>query len=317
MEEAMPPTSWALEALRRRLLDGFREAGYELILPPILEHLDALLTGAGSELEQQIFRFADPASGRMLGVRADMTPQAARIAARRFEAAQVVRLCYIGTVLRTVPDSPGGARSPRQVGCELFGVSEPDADAEILKLMLQALELAGVEDVHLELGHAAIYRATIAQLDLATDDEAQLFNILQRKSQPDLQDFGARRGMNGAVEALRALMDLNGGIEVIDRARQVLDTGNAVIQQALDTLQCIVASVQKMRPGQPIHIDLGELRGQRYHTGLVFAAFVPGYGREIARGGRYDGVGQEFDRPMPATGFSADLNELLRLGSTE
>lgn len=315
MEEGLPPVSWQLERLRRRLLDHYHDAGYELILPPLVEHLDSLLTGSGSDLERQTFKFADPQGGRMLGIRADMTPQAARIAARRYAEATVVRLCYLGTVLRTSPDSPGGPRSPRQVGCELFGQPELEGDLEVLRLMLRTLDLAGMKDVHLDLGHVTIYRAVIARLNLEAEDEAQLFDILQRKSHPDLAEFGRARGLNGVIETLNELMDLNGDVSVLQRARRTLAQGDASIAAALDTLESVAASLAKEFPQVPVHVDLAELRGSRYHTGLVFAAFVPGYGREIARGGRYDGVGAEFGRALPATGFSADMNELLRLGA--
>ena len=315
MEEGLPPVSWQLERLRRRLLDHYHDAGYELILPPLVEHLDSLLTGSGSDLERQTFKFADPQGGRMLGIRADMTPQAARIATRRYADAAVVRLCYLGTVLRTSPDSPGGPRSPRQVGCELFGQPGLDGDLEVLRLMLRTLELAGMKDVHLDLGHVTIYRAVIARLNLEAEDEAQLFDILQRKSHPDLADFGRTRGLDGVIGTLGALMDLNGDAGVLQRARATLAQGDAAIGGALDTLENVAARLAAEFPQLPVHVDLAELRGSRYHTGLVFAAFVPGYGREIARGGRYDGVGAEFGRALPATGFSADLNELLRLGA--
>jgi ATP phosphoribosyltransferase regulatory subunit len=315
MEESLPPVSWQLEMLRRRLLDHYHEAGYELVLPPLVEHLDTLLTGTAGDLERQTFKFADPAGGRMLGIRADMTPQAARIAARRYADASVVRLCYLGTVLRTAPESPGGPRSPRQVGCELFGDSDIEADIEVLRLMLRTAELAGVRDVHLDLGHVGIYRAVIARLGLEPDDETQLFNILQRKSLPDLRDFSRVRGFNGVAERLAALIDLNGDVTVLQRARVTLAADHPEIEAALQMLERTSAALAREFPQLPVHVDLAELRGLRYHTGLVFAAFVPGYGREIARGGRYDGVGHEFGRALPATGFSADLNELLRLGA--
>jgi ATP phosphoribosyltransferase regulatory subunit len=315
MEEGLPPVSWQLERLRRRLLDHYHDAGYELILPPLVEHLDSLLTGSGSDLERQTFKFADPQGGRMLGIRADMTPQAARIAARRYAGSAVVRLCYLGTVLRTSPDSPGGPRSPRQVGCELFGQPGLDGDLEVLRLMLRTLDLAGMKDVHLDLGHVTIYRAVIARLNLEAEDEAQLFDILQRKSHPDLADFGRARSLNGVIQTLGELMDLNGDVSVLQRARRTLAQGDASIAGALDTLEKVAERLAAEFPQLPVHVDLAELRGSRYHTGLVFAAFVPGYGREIARGGRYDGVGAEFGRALPATGFSADMNELLRLGA--
>jgi ATP phosphoribosyltransferase regulatory subunit len=318
VDETLPPASWRLEALRRSLLDCYRWRGYDLIMPPLLEHLDALLTGAGSDLEQQTFKLTDPAGGRLLGLRADMTPQAARIAARHFVDRPVVRLCYLGTVLRTRPDSLGGSRAPRQVGCEIFGEAGLSADFEILRTMLETMRLAGVEDVHVDLGHVGIYRAVVARLTLDADSEAALFDILQRKSQPDLRDFASARKLPAASLAmLTALMELNGDVGVLQRAREKLDLSEPAIGEALSALEQAVAELRHAEPDVPLHIDLAELRGYRYQTGLVFATFVPGHGRELARGGRYDGVGREFGHPRPATGFSADLNELLRLGAAQ
>ena len=315
MEEALPPFSWQLEELRRKLLDHYREAGYELILPPLLEHLDTLLTGTAQDLEQQTFKLTDPSSGRLLGLRADMTPQAARIAARRYADVALVRLCYLGTVLRTQPDSLGGPRSPRQVGCEIFGDAGLSADLEVLRMMLETLALAGVANVHLDLGHVGVYRAIAARLKLLPEDESGLFDILQRKSQPDLHEFATERRMPArTVKLLAVLMELNGDLSVLMRAREMLVSAGEDVIRALDTLESIATQLQRKYRKLPIHIDLAELRGYRYQTGIVFAAFVPGHGRELARGGRYDGVGHEFGVARPATGFSADINELLRLG---
>jgi ATP phosphoribosyltransferase regulatory subunit len=318
MEEWLPPASWRLEALRRALLDFYRARGYELIITPLVENLDALLTGTGSDLEQQTFKLVDPAGGRLLGVRADMTPQAARIAARRYAGRKTVRLCYLGTVLRTRPDGPGGGRSPLQVGCELFGDARPGADFEILQLMLETLRRAGVRQPHLDLGHVGIYRAIAAKLDLEAEDEAALFAILQRKSQPDLAEFAAHTRRKGKpIDALAQLMELNGDAGMLRRARVALAANGAAVRDCLDVLQRTVSSLKREFPRLPVHLDLAELRGYRYQTGMVFAAFAPGHGRELARGGRYDGVGREFGVPRPATGFSADLNELLRLGNSK
>lgn len=317
MEEALPAQAWRVEALRRRLLDHYRAARYELILPPFVEHLDSLLTGAGADLDSLTFKFTDPASGRLLGLRSDMTPQAARIAARHFASQSEVRLCYLGTVLRTRPEALGGPRSPRQVGCELFGEASLAGDLEVLGLMLDTLRLAGVEGVHLDLGHVGVYRAVVGALQLATEDEAALFEILQRKSQPDLASFASSLALDAAAAAaLTELMHLNGDVQLLHAARKTLAQYGAGVTQALDELQQVIAALGAQHAGLPIHLDLAELRGARYHTGLTFAAFVAGHGRELARGGRYDGVGSEFGCSRPATGFSADVNELLRLGVT-
>jgi ATP phosphoribosyltransferase regulatory subunit len=316
MDEWLPPNSWRQEELRRALLDLYRKRGYELILTPLLEHLDSLLTGAGSDLEQQTFKLTDPASGRLLGLRADMTPQAARIAARRYADRSTVRLCYLGTVLRTRPDSLGGARAPRQVGCELFGEPGIAGDLEVLEVMLETLRRARVPHVHLDLGHVGIYRSIAAKLELDADDEAALFGILQRKSQPDLAVFGKAQRLAGKpLDALAQLMELNGDARVLKQARTALARLGAGVEECLDTLDKTVRALKRTFTKVPVHVDLAELRGYRYQTGMVFAAFAPGHGRELARGGRYDGVGREFGVPRPATGFSADLNELLRLST--
>lgn len=311
VEEALPNTAWRVEALRRALLDHYRSQSYELILPPLIEHLDTLLSGAGRDLEDQTFKLTDPVGGRLLGLRADMTPQAARIAARHFSDVPVVRLCYLGTVLRASPDSLGGSRAPRQVGCELFGDASLDADLEILRLMLDTLRLAGIDDAHVDLGHVGIFRALAARLQLDVDDESAVFDILQRKSQPDLREFAGARSLPAAVARnLSALMELNGDVSVLQRARQTLDTVDPAIADALSSLEQAAAHLAALPHAAPLHIDLAELRGYRYQSGLVFAAFVPGHGREVARGGRFDGE----RGARPATGFSADVNELLRLG---
>ncbi|MDT0498679.1 ATP phosphoribosyltransferase regulatory subunit [Algiphilus sp. W345] len=316
VEEWLPPSSWALEDLRRKLLDLYRDRGYGLIYTPLFEHLDTLLVGAGSDLESLTFKLVDPASGRLLGLRADMTPQAARIVARRFDQSDVVRLCYIGTVLRTQPDAMGGSRAPRQVGCELFGDASMKADHEILRLLVDTLDITGVDQAHIDLGHVGIYRSLVARLGLNADDEATLFDILQRKSQPDYQAFSSAVGMPAdPARLISALMSLNGDLAVIDQARLALADAGDEAMQALSVLESAAAELARAAPQLPLHIDLAELRGYRYQTGLVFAAFVPGHGRELARGGRYDGVGAEFGQGRPATGFSADLNELLRLGA--
>lgn len=313
MEESLPAQAWRAEALRRTLLDFYRTLGYELILPPFLEHLDALLTGSGADFDTVTFKFTDPVSGKMLGVRSDMTPQAARIAARHFAQQEIVRLCYLGTVARSKPDALGGSRSPRQVGCELFGEPGLSADVEVLQLMLKTLELSGINDVHLDLGHVNCYRAVADQLALSVDDEDQLFHIVQRKSIPDLAAFVAARALGAQAERwLTELVTLNGDRSVLARAQSTLQGLGAGVAEAIETL----AAVADALPAHtPVHFDLAEVRGARYHTGLVFAAFVPGHGRELARGGRYDGVGGEFGLSRPATGFSADVNELLRFSA--
>lgn len=314
VEEILPPDSWRLEDLRRRLLDLYRKRGYALIVPPLIEYLDSLLTGAGHNLDLQTFKLTDRLSGRMMGVRADMTPQAARIDASRLKSGGAARLCYIGTVLRTVPDEPGGSRCPQQVGVELFGEPGIEGDVEILTLMLETLAASRVRDVHLDLGHVGVYRALAAQAGLDDEQESELFGILQRKSQPDLESFLRRHRPAAPVASrLSCLIELNGGVEVLTRARARLKGAGRPVMNALDTVEQVAARIARRVPRLPLHVDLAELRGYRYKTGIVFAAFVPGQGREVARGGRYDAAGRVFGRARAATGFSADLNMLLRL----
>lgn len=313
VEELLPDAAWAAEDLRRKLLDHYRSRGYGLIMPPLVEHLDSLLVGAGEDLEDQTFRFVDPASGRMLGVRADMTPQAARVAATRYAADAAVRLCYIGSVLRTHPDTPGGARAPRQVGCELFGDDSPSADLEVLRLMVETLAIAGVTEPLVDIGHVGIYSALVDDLALRPADEARLFDIVQRKCLPELEAWLAGAGVaRDRAAAMRALVDLQGPPSVLARARTALPKLPG-ITAALDSLDQMVAALSEQSAPAALFVDLSELRGYRYQTGLSFAAFGPHSARELARGGRYDGIGEIYGLSRPATGFSADLNELLAL----
>lgn len=315
VEEILPPQGWLLEDIRRRVLDTFRDWRYELILPPLIEHAEALLSGVGSELDLLTFRLTDQLSGRQLALRADITPQAARIDARRHLSARgSSRLCYLGTVVRTRPDVPGGARCLRQLGAELFGDDSVAADDEIIRLMLAILDSCGIARPHLDIGHVGIFRALAAELSLTPEDEQAAFDLLQIKATGDLAAWCAARGIAEAQAGqLVALCTLHGGLEVLASARERFANRQPLLQ-ALDNLDALCGSLHAALPTLPLHIDLAELRGYRYQTGVVFAAYQPGHGRELARGGRYNGVGADFGADRPATGFSADLNQLLQLG---
>ena len=316
IEEILPPAAGRLERLRHNLLDLYESWGYELVVPPLIEFLESLLTGTGNDLELQTFKLTDQLSGRMMGVRADMTPQVARIDAHLLKRDGPVRLCYMGTVLRTRADGFGGSRSPYQAGVELYGHRGHESDLEVLMLMLETLGVAGIDNVHLDLGHVAIFRELVRQAGLDREREALLFEALQRKALPEIRQQLAGWILPAPYDRwLPALAEMNGGSEVLDEAEALLAEGGEEIGAALATLRRLVEALRRQWPELPIHIDLAELRGYRYHTGVVFAAYVPGQGQAVAQGGRYDEIGQVFGRARPATGFSADLATLLSLSA--
>ena len=317
IEEILPEEAKHLESLRRKILDTFACWGYELVIPPFIDYLDSLLTGSGHDLELQTFKLTDQISGEMLGVRADMTPQVARIDAHNLKHEWPTRLCYAGTILRTKGDPLEKTRSPMQIGAELYGHAGKESDVEIIRLMLEMLAMAGLQDVHLDLGHVGIYRALSRQAGLTDVQEAELFDVLQRKARPELQELMADYSIDSDLKAMfMKLPELNGGKETISKARTVLLKANGEVMQALADLEAIAEKLEASFPSLPVSFDLAELRGYHYHTGVVFAAFVPSVGREIARGGRYDNIGAIFGRERPATGFSADLKLLSALSKT-
>ncbi len=317
IEEILPEEARHLENLRRKILDTFACWGYELVIPPFIDYLDSLLTGSGHDLELQTFKLTDQISGEMLGVRADMTPQVARIDAHNINVEWPTRLCYTGTILHTKGDPLEKTRSPMQIGAELYGHAGKESDVEVIRLMLEMLAISGLQNVHLDLGHVGIYRALSKQAGLCDIQEAQLFDVLQRKARPELQALMAGYGIADELKAMfLKLPELNGGKEAIVKAKAVLLTANDEVKQALADLEAIADKLSVCFPVLPISFDLAELRGYHYHTGVVFAAFVPSVGREIARGGRYDNIGAVFGRERAATGFSADLKVLSALGKT-
>jgi ATP phosphoribosyltransferase regulatory subunit len=314
IDELLPPRAWNLEGMRRDLLDLFRSWGYEFIIPPFVEYLESLLTGAGSDLDLQTFKLMDQASGRLMGVRADMTPQAARIDAHQLRRDVPTRLCYLGTVLHTRSDGFAGSRSPLQIGAELFGHEGVESDVEIISLMLETLKYAGVKDIYLDLGHVGIFRGLARQAGLDANGEKALFDALQRKAAPEIHALLQELDVAPAEAAMLASLAELSGDDALVQARQRLAKADAAVLEALTYLERVAALIKSRIPAVPVHFDLGELRGYHYQTGVVFAAFVPGLGQEIARGGRYDAIGKAFGRARAATGFSADLKRLLRAG---
>lgn len=311
VEEALPARARALEALRRRLLDLYGSWGYEIVMPPLIEFLDTLLCGAGPDVSLQTFTLTDQFSGRALGVRADITPQVARIDAHALSATGPQRFCYAGSVLHARPSGLAASRAPLQAGAEIFGHAGPDADIEIISLMLETLAVAGRRDIHLDIGHVGIYRGLVAAALPDHGDEQALFDIFQRKAVPELEEFLAAKVPDATLRRqLRALVDLAGDASVLARAAVALDGAGEQVQQALAELAAIGRAVQARYPHIAVCFDLCELRGYRYHSGCVFAAYVAGRSQDVAKGGRYDDIGAVFGRARPATGFSVDVKAL-------
>jgi len=304
IQDALPAEAAKLEDLRRRLLDTFRLNGYQLVAPPLLEYLESLLTGAGQDLQLKTLKLVDQLSGRTMGVRADITPQVARIDAHLLNRKGVTRLCYCGTVAHAVPSSLTATREPLQLGAEIYGHAGLEADAEVIRLLAEVLSIAGVGTSRIDLGHVGLFKALVRLSGLPADREEPLFDCLQSKDLPGLQDL-----LQGVPEAVRqgllALPTLYGDATVLAKARGLLPE-DAEIRSALDDLEALAAGLGDL----PISFDLADLRGYHYHSGVVFAAYGGRSPVALALGGRYDSVGRAFGRGRPATGFSLDLREL-------
>lgn len=309
IEDVLPAEAWQVETLRRRLLDLFRCHGYEYVIPPLLEYVESLLTGSGRDLDLRTFKLVDQISGRTLGIRADITPQVARIDAHLLNRSGVTRLCYCGSVLHTLPAGPAASRQPLQIGVELYGHGGTDADAEIIRLLAQALQFSGVDATRIDLGHVGVFRALVKGAGLDADVEQELFGALQAKDLPTLHEL-----MDGIAiaepfrSALLALPECYGGSDALAAVAARLPA-LPEITAALAELATLARSVQNL----PVSFDLADLRGYHYHSGVVFAAYGASHPGAIALGGRYDKVGQSFGRARAATGFSLDLRELIRL----
>jgi ATP phosphoribosyltransferase regulatory subunit len=294
-----------IERLRRAILDLFFSKNYQLVIPPLLEYLESLLTGTGRDLELRTFKVTDQLSGRMMGVRADITPQVARIDAHLLNRKGVTRLCYCGSVLHTRPQSPGATREPLQIGAEMYGAAGVEADVEMLELLCRALELARVRNARVDIGHVAVFRALAHLVKAGPEREAELFEALQRKDVPALKSLTRKFPAKGR-DALLLLPNLYGDAKVLDEAEARLPK-IAEIARALGTLRKLARACRF-----PASFDLAELRGYHYHSGVVFDAYCDGVTGAVARGGRYDEVGKAFGRARPATGFSIDLRSLAR-----
>lgn len=305
--DVLPSEARKIEELRRVLLDNFRCYGYELVMPPLLEYIESLLTGAGQDMDLRTFKLVDQISGRTMGVRADMTTQVARIDAHLLNRQSVTRLCYAGSVVHTRPSGLHATREPLQIGGEIYGHAGLEADAEIQELVLASLALANISEVRLDLCHVGVLRALLDSDAVAKRHETEIFGLLQAKDVPALKEL--TKDFQPVVrQALLDLPNLYGDKAIIQKAREILPKLDG-IAIALDELAYLV----DLAGSAKVTVDLADLRGYHYHSGVMFNAFVPGLPNAVARGGRYDHVGEAFGRARPATGFSLDLRELARL----
>ena len=318
VEEILPNQALQVERLRRRLLDLYHSWGYDLVIPPMVEFSESLLSGTGSDLDLLTFKVTDQLSGRMMGVRADFTPQTTRMDAHSLRLDGPCRLCYSGTVLYTRPRSPLQSRCPIQVGVELYGESSLAADLEVINLLVETLRAAGMENINLDIGHVGIYRSLLEVAELSDAQERALFDLLQRKAIPELESWLAENITDAAIaDFFRQLVELAGDASILDKAREAFAEAPAELEAALDELAEVVSQLNQTAPDAEVYLDLCELRGYHYHTGIVFAAYAPGLGEAIGNGGRYDHVGEAFGRSRPATGFNVSLKTLAALSCAD
>lgn len=307
IEDVLPADAARVEQLRRSMLDLFAVHGYQYVIPPMLEYLESLITGVGHDLDLATFKVVDQLTGRLMGVRADTTPQAARIDAHMLNNQGVTRLCYAGSVLRTNPDGLARTREPLQIGAELFGYAGVEGDIEIHRLMIKALQAAGIGALHVDFSHVGIFGALVRQSQMAKSLEQALYAALQSKDQTEVRALSS--SLDSALsDALCTLTELNGDLTILDEAARRLPA-SPVITKALQDLRTVGAQLADL--DVDVCFDLAELRGYHYHSGIVFAAYAQGYAGPLAFGGRYDEVGIAFGRARPATGFSLDLRALL------
>lgn len=307
IEDVLPAEAMRIEILRRKLLDLFKVHGYQYVIPPMIEYMESLITGVGHGLDLATFKVVDQLTGRLMGVRADMTPQAARIDAHLLNHEGVTRLCYAGSVLRTKPDGLAQTREPLQIGAEIYGHAGIESDIEIQRLLIKALRAIGADEIHLDLSHVNVFGSLIELSQVSAELEQELYSALQSKDKTAVASL--TKGLDHTTrEALLNLTELNGDKTILAKALQVLPATPA-IQCALESLQQVSETIDKL--GVSVGFDLSELRGYNYHSGIVFAAYAKGYKGPLALGGRYDEVGQSFGRARPATGFSLDLRGVV------
>jgi ATP phosphoribosyltransferase regulatory subunit len=315
VEEILPAEAGPIEQLRRRLLDLYGTWGYDLVIPPLLEYTDSLLIGLGRDVDLLTFKVTDQLSGRTLGIRADITPQTARMDAHSFTRRGANRLCYAGHVVHARPKNPLATRTPIQAGVEFYGEASVSADIEVVSLLLESLQVAGLPQLHIDLGHVGIYRALAAHAGLSKHQEEVFFELLQRKAIAEIRVWvGENIADSAMAQVFLDLPRLAGGRNVLAEARERFANCSVDVLEAINQLEAVADTVEQRYPGAELYFDLGELRGYHYLTGLVFAAFAPGYGNPVASGGRYDHIGEVFGRSRPATGFAVDITALSKLG---
>ncbi len=307
IEDVLPAEAARIESLRRTLLDLFKVHGYQYVIPPMLEYMESLITGVGHDLDLATFKVVDQLTGRLMGVRADMTPQAARIDAHLLNNQGITRLCYAGSVLRTKPDGLAQTREPLQLGAELYGHAGVESDIEIQRLLIKALQAIGIQQVHMDFSHVNVFGSLIESSRIDAQLEQDLYTALQSKDQSAVAKLA--KDLDKTIrEALIQLTELNGDKTILAKAEKVLPATPA-IQAALASLTKVSDSLATM--DAIVSFDFSELRGYHYHSGIVFAAYAQGYKGPLALGGRYDEVGKAFGRARPATGFSLDLRGLV------
>tara|TARA_B100001750_G_scaffold102657_1_gene81148 strand:- start:799 stop:1983 length:1185 start_codon:yes stop_codon:yes gene_type:complete len=313
VDEILPPRAMLLEQMCRKLIDLFSSWGYEFVIPPMMEYLESLLTATGEDLDLQTYKITDQLSGRLMGIRADITPQVARIDAHLLKRNIPTRLCYLGSVLHSRTNNSGDSRSPLQLGAELFGHEGVSSDIEIVKLMLATLDAVRISNICLDVGHIGIFRSLISKSQLNSMQESEVFEIVKRKAKDELKIFYKKLKINDdSSKAMLDLIDLHGDAGILDDAIHAFDKLSPDIRKYINEVKTLTDSIID-KFDVSINIDLSELRGYNYHTGMIYTAFVPNEGKGIAFGGRYDDIGSAFGKARPATGFSTDMKQLLEL----
>ena len=318
VEEILPAEAYKLESLRRRLLDLYESWGYQLVITPLIEFLDSLLVGSSHDLDLHTFKITDQLTGRMMGIRADITPQAARIDAHRLNREGPVRLCYADNVLHTKPRGIMTSRVPIRIGAELYGHSGVECDVELICLMYETLSAIAIDEIHIVLGHVGIFRSLVEKAGLDAEIEQSLFEAVQRKAYDEIDSvLDASVKDKDLQSMLKQLSRLSGDESTLQDALGVFSNAPDSVKAELQELVAIVEGVKQQIPGIVLCFDLCELRGYEYHTGIVFAAYIPEHGRAVAKGGRYDHIGEVFGRARPASGFDSDLKVLAKLSTKE